>query len=47
MKTHLRRKQHEIQYHNIKQKEPPQKYRLGTIGNIKLLTGLNYTEKKL
>ena len=28
-------------HQEIKQKEPPQKYRLGTISNIKLLTGLN------
>ena len=26
---------------DIKQKEPPQKYRLGTISNIKLMAGLN------
>ena len=35
MKTYIRRQQH------IKQKEPPQKYRLGTISNTKLLAGLN------
>ena len=30
-----------IQPQDIKQKEPPQKYRLGTISNTKLLAGLN------
>ena len=28
-------------HQDIKQKEPPQKYRLGTISNTKLLAGLN------
>ena len=36
MKTHIRRKQHKKNKHqDIKQKEPPQKYRLGTISNKK------------
>ena len=40
----MRRQQHKIFKHqDIKQKEnePPQKYRLGTISNTKLLAGLN------
>ena len=39
MKTYIRRQQHKkkIIHQNIKQKEPPQKYRLGTISNTKLL----------
>ena len=42
MKTHIRRQQHKnFKHQNIKQKEPPQKYRLGTISNIKKLAGLN------
>ena len=42
MKTHIRRQQHKIFKHqDIKQKEPPQKYRLGTINNTQLLAGLN------
>ena len=43
MKTHIRRQQHKkcFKHQNIKQKEPPQKYRLGTISNTKLLAGLN------
>ena len=43
MKTHIRRQQHKIffKHQDIKQKEPPQKYRLGTISNTKLLAGLN------
>ena len=44
MKTYIRRQQHEIffkKHQDIKQKEPPQKYRLGTISNTKLLAGLN------
>ena len=52
MKTHTRRQQHKKKnkkkkktkkkkHHDIKQKEPPQKYRLGTISNTKLLAGLN------
>ena len=36
MKTYIRHQQHKK-----KQKEPPQKYRLGTISNTKLLAGLN------
>ena len=33
MKTHIRRQQHKkiFKHQDIKQKEPPQKYRLGTI----------------
>ena len=42
MKTYIRRQQHKNFIHqDIKQKEPPQKYRLGTISNTKLLAGLN------
>ena len=42
MKTYIRRQQHkEIKHQDIKQKEPPQKYRLGTISNTKLMAGLN------
>ena len=42
MKTHIRRQQHKnLKHQDIKQKEPPQKYRLGTISNTKLLAGLN------
>ena len=45
MKTYIRRQQHKkkkkIIRQDIKQKEPPQKYRLGTISNTKLLAGLN------
>ena len=37
------RRQHQkyFKHQGIKQKEPPQKYRLGTISNTKLLAGLN------
>ena len=42
MKTHIRRQQHKnFKHQDIKQKEPPQKYRLGTISNTQLLAGLN------
>ena len=42
MKTYVRRQQHKkIKHQDIKQKEPPQKYRFGTISNKKLLEGLN------
>ena len=42
MKTHIRCQQHKkFKHQDIKQKEPPQKYRLGTISNTKLLAGLN------
>ena len=45
MKTYIRRQQHKKKknfiHQDIKQKEPPQKYRLGTISNTKLLAGLN------
>ena len=42
MKTYIRRQQHKnLKHQDIKQKEPPQKYRLGTISNTKLLAGLN------
>ena len=36
MKTYIRRQQHKklFIHQDIKQKEPPQKYRLGTISNI-------------
>ena len=41
-KTYIRRQQHKnIKHQDIKQKEPPQKYRLGTISNTKLQAGLN------
>ena len=40
MKTYIRRQQHKnIKHQDTKQKEPPQKYRLGTISNKKLLAG--------
>ena len=42
MKTYIRRQQHRnIKHQDIKQKEPPQKYRLGTISNKTLPAGLN------
>ena len=42
MKTYIRRQQHKkFKHQDIKQKEPQQKYRLGTISNTKLLAGLN------
>ena len=44
MKTYIRRQQHKKKkkkHQDIKQKEPSQKYRLGTISNTKLLAGLN------
>ena len=42
MKTYIRHQQHKnFKHQDIKQKEPPQKYRLGTISNTKLLAGLN------
>ena len=43
MKTYIRRQQHKknFKHQGIKQKEPPQKYRLGTISNTRLLAGLN------
>ena len=42
MKTYIRHQQHKnFKHQDIKQKEPPQKYCLGTISNIKLLAGLN------
>ena len=42
MKTYIRRQQQKKNKHqDIKQKEPPQEYRLGTISNTKLLAGLN------
>ena len=42
MKTYIRRQQHKnFKHQDIKQKEPPQKYLLGTISNTKLLAGLN------
>ena len=50
MKTHIRRQQHtkkKIKHQDIKQKEPPQKYRLGTISNTKLLAGLNRFHRRL
>ena len=43
MKTYIRRQQHKFffKHQDIKQKEPPQKYRLGTISNTKLLAGFD------
>ena len=42
METYIRHQQHKnFKHQDIKQKEPPQKYRLGTISNTKLLAGLN------
>ena len=42
MKTYIRRQQHKnFKHQDIKQKKTPQKYRLGTISNTKLLAGLN------
>ena len=42
MKTYIRRQQQKkFKHQDIKQKEPPQKYRIGTISNLKLLAGLN------
>ena len=42
MKTYIRHQQHKkFKHQDIKQKEPPQKYRLGTTNNTKLLAGLN------
>ena len=40
MKTTIGRKQHKNTTPKLKQVEPPQKNRLGTISNIKLLAGL-------
>ena len=38
MKTYISRQQHKhFKHQDIKQKEPPQKNRLGTISNLKLL----------
>ena len=39
MKTYIRLKQQKNRLQNTKQLEPPQKYRLGTISNMKLLGG--------
>ena len=58
MKTHIRRQQQKKKnkkkkkkkknkHQDIKQKEPPQKYRLGTISNTKLLAGLNRFYRRL
>ena len=49
MKTHIRRQQHKniLKHQDVKQKEPPQKYRLGTIINTKLLVGLNRFYRRL
>ena len=42
MKTYIRYQQHKhFKHQDTKQKEPPQKYRIGTISNTKLLAGLN------
>ena len=48
MKTNIRRQQHKkFKHQDIKQKEPPQKYRLGTISNTKLLAALNRFYRRL
>ena len=47
MKTYIRLKQHKIRLQNTKQLEPQQKYRIGTISNIKLLGGLNRFYRRL
>ena len=49
METHIRRQQHQkkFKHQDIKQKEPPKKYRLGTISNTKLLAGLNQFYRRL
>ena len=49
MKTYIRRQQHNFffKHQDIKQKEPPQKYRLGTISNTKLLAGLKVRKLKI
>ena len=49
MKTHMMRQQHKtnFKHQDIKQKEPPQKYRLETISNTKLLAGLNRFYRRL
>ena len=39
--------QKKIKHKDIQQKEPPQKYRLGTISNTKLLAGLNRFYRRL
>ena len=39
MKTYIRFKLHQNRHQNIKQIEPQQKYRFGTISNVKLLGG--------
>ena len=43
MKTYIRRQQHKkfFKHQDTKQKEPPQKYRLGTISNTKSPAGSN------
>ena len=42
MTPYIRRQQHKnFKHQDIKPKEPPQKYRLRTISNTKLLAGLN------
>ena len=47
MKTYIRRQQHKkFKHQDIKQKEPPQKYRLGTISNTKLLARKIQTDCK-
>ena len=41
VKTYTRLKQHKKRLQNIKQTEPQQKYRLGTVSNMKLMDCLN------
>ena len=42
MKTYIKRQQHKnFKHQDIKQKEQPQMYRIGTISNTKLLAGFN------
>ena len=49
MKTHNKAPtaQKYFKHQDIKQKETPQKYRLGTISNTKLLAGLNRFNRRL
>ena len=48
MKTYIRRQQHKkiFKHQDIKRKEPPQKYRLGTISNTKLRIELGLTNER-
>ena len=46
-KKKKKKKKNKNKHQDIKQKEPPQKYRLGTISSTKLLTGLNQFYRRL